>query len=222
MKSEYIRDARNEVLQLDCNFYGCQWKEVGNLQVARFSHVAIALPESSEIYCTTTTTTTKPTTTTTTKPTTKPTKPTTTTTKPTFLGKFEAKVQSIGQCSVPCGTGIQTNMSLLCQKMKIDGQIKNVCEDKFSYKEMPCNLGPCLAEYGPWSDWSDCSKPCLKTSNETSHKTRSRNCLTDDLTMCNKGRLETMTCKDVPLCPFESKFLIQPRMALIFESRDND
>ena len=175
----------------------CRWKKVGNLKFPRYHHVAIALPETSDI-CRAKT---KPTTTTTSKPTT------------TFLGESEAKVQSIGQCSVPCGTGIQTNMSLLCQKMKIDGQIKNVCEDKFSYKEMPCNLGPCPAEYGPWSDWSDCSKPCLKTSNETSHKTRSRNCLTDDLTLCNKGRLETMTCKDVPLCPFESKFFIQTRMA---------
>ena len=52
------RNGRNEVLQLDCldQIQSCRWKEVGNLQFARSSHVAIALPEEyHDIYCTTTT-----------------------------------------------------------------------------------------------------------------------------------------------------------------------
>ena len=52
------RNGRNEVLQLDCldQIQSCRWKEVGNLQFARSSHVAIALPEEYyDIYCTTTT-----------------------------------------------------------------------------------------------------------------------------------------------------------------------
>jgi len=43
---------RNEVLQLDCpgeQISSCQWKQVGNLQFARSSHVSIALPESYDI-----------------------------------------------------------------------------------------------------------------------------------------------------------------------------
>ena len=45
-------NSRTEVLQLDCpgdQISSCQWKEVGNLQVARRSHVSIALPESYDI-----------------------------------------------------------------------------------------------------------------------------------------------------------------------------
>ena len=43
---------RTEVLQLDCpgdQISSCQWKQVGNLQVARDSHVSIALPETYDI-----------------------------------------------------------------------------------------------------------------------------------------------------------------------------
>ena len=46
------RNHRNEVLQLDCpggQISSCQWKQVGNLQVARARHVSIALPESYDI-----------------------------------------------------------------------------------------------------------------------------------------------------------------------------
>ena len=43
----------NEVLQLDCpagdQISSCQWKEVGNLQLPRYGHVAIAQPESYDI-----------------------------------------------------------------------------------------------------------------------------------------------------------------------------
>jgi len=45
-------NKRNEVFQLDCpgnQIISCRWKEVGNLQFSRSSHVAIALPESYDI-----------------------------------------------------------------------------------------------------------------------------------------------------------------------------
>merc|ERR1712062_116717 len=45
-------DSRTEVLQLDCpgdQIESCQWKEVGNLQVARARHVSIALPNHINI-----------------------------------------------------------------------------------------------------------------------------------------------------------------------------
>merc|ERR1711953_863516 len=46
------RNSRTEVLQLDCpgdQISSCQWKEVGNLQFARFNHVSFALPESFDV-----------------------------------------------------------------------------------------------------------------------------------------------------------------------------
>ena len=45
-------NLRNEVLHLDCpgdQIESCQWKQVGNLQIARSKHVSIALPESHDI-----------------------------------------------------------------------------------------------------------------------------------------------------------------------------
>jgi len=45
-------NRRNEVLQLDCpgdQISSCQWKEVGNLQFARYLHVSIPIPESYDI-----------------------------------------------------------------------------------------------------------------------------------------------------------------------------
>ena len=45
-------NPRNEVLQLDCLgdlISSCQWKQVGNLQFARYSHVSIPIPESYDI-----------------------------------------------------------------------------------------------------------------------------------------------------------------------------
>jgi len=46
------RNSRTEVLQLDCpgdQISSCQWKEVGNLQFARYNHVSIPVPESYDI-----------------------------------------------------------------------------------------------------------------------------------------------------------------------------
>ena len=46
------RNDRNEVLQLDCpgvQIQTCQWKQVGNLEIARSYHVSIALPESYDV-----------------------------------------------------------------------------------------------------------------------------------------------------------------------------
>ena len=42
---------RTEVVQLNCPrwIFDCEWKQVGNLQVARAGHVSIALPESYDI-----------------------------------------------------------------------------------------------------------------------------------------------------------------------------
>merc|ERR1711983_743995 len=42
----------NKVFQFDCpgdQISSCQWKQVGNLQIARSTHVSIALPESYDI-----------------------------------------------------------------------------------------------------------------------------------------------------------------------------
>ena len=60
---EYGSNYRNEVLKFDClgdQIQNCQWKNVGNLQFARAFHVAIALPESSDICRDTTPTTPSP------------------------------------------------------------------------------------------------------------------------------------------------------------------
>merc|ERR1712029_752681 len=46
------RNERNEVFQLDCpgdQISSCQWKEVGNLEFARYDHVSIPIPESYDI-----------------------------------------------------------------------------------------------------------------------------------------------------------------------------
>ena len=61
MGGYYRGSSQTEVLQFDCvgdEISSCHWKEVGNLQFARSGHVAFALPESYDIYCTTTRTTT--------------------------------------------------------------------------------------------------------------------------------------------------------------------
>ena len=45
-------NPRNEVFQLDCpdeEISSCQWTQVGNLQLGRSYHVAIALPDSYDI-----------------------------------------------------------------------------------------------------------------------------------------------------------------------------
>merc|ERR1712062_310343 len=46
------RNSRTEVLQLDCpgdQISSCQWKEVGNLQFARYLQVSIPIPEYYDI-----------------------------------------------------------------------------------------------------------------------------------------------------------------------------
>ena len=68
ISSGYLgNESRNKVLQLDCpggQIQRCQWNEVVNLKYPRSEHVAIALPESSDICETTTTPKTVATTTT--------------------------------------------------------------------------------------------------------------------------------------------------------------
>ena len=45
-------NTRNEVLQLDCpedQIESCHWKQVGNLQFARYGHMSFALPASFDV-----------------------------------------------------------------------------------------------------------------------------------------------------------------------------
>ena len=94
---------RNEVIQLNCpdaQIHRCQWKEVGNLQFERSSHVSFALPESYDICTTTRMTMTTTTTTTTTVTTTVTTTKTTVTTTATTTDKTAQQTGIIAAFSV--------------------------------------------------------------------------------------------------------------------------
>ena len=108
------------------------------------------------------------------------------------------------QCSVECGSGIRLKTSVVCRdKVTGDDEIENVCENELITEEIPCHKDPCKASFGPWNEWTLCSKTCLKNPNETSFKSRTRTCFSNDQAVCSIGSLETRSCEAVPLCPLK-------------------
>lgn len=75
------------------------------------------------------------------------------------------------ECSVPCGEGVKTKIIMVCQK----SCFPDCCQRKV--EETPCEIVKCKKSFGPWSDWSDCTKPCVSNIGERSVRIRSRICL---------------------------------------------
>ena len=63
----------------------------------------------------------------------------------------------------------------------------------------------CRAKFGEWTPWTKCTLPCLKTLNERSIRTRSRDCLDENKEECQVGRSQNETCNEVKLCSIEGK-----------------
>ena len=78
------------------------------------------------------------------------------------------------ECSVPCGEGVKTKITMICQK----SCFPDCCQRKV--EETPCEIAKCKKSFGPWSDWSDCTKPCISNIGERSVRIRSRICLECD------------------------------------------
>ena len=75
------------------------------------------------------------------------------------------------ECSVACGPGVKTNITITCVK----SCFPNCCQRKV--EEIECQLSECENDYGPWSDWSECSNPCITNIYERSNKQRIRTCV---------------------------------------------
>ena len=73
-------------------------------------------------------------------------------------------------CSVPCGPGVSMVISVTCQK----SCFPDCC--KRTFEETPCQITKCNVTFSPWSDWSECSKPCVSSIEERSVKRRTRTC----------------------------------------------
>ena len=112
-----------------------------------------------------------------------------------------------GHCSVKCGSGIRLQTSVICEdKLTDDNELKTVCGSEIITEKISCQKDPCKASFGPWNEWTECSKTCLKTSNETSFKSRIRTCYSNDEKECSVGSMERQSCENVPLCPLIGNF----------------
>ena len=82
-------------------------------------------------------------------------------------------------CSVSCGTGMQTITTITCSNQKSNGECAYA--PKYETREEECTVEGkeiCPGKYGPWSEWSKCSKSCT-TGSEKAIKSRTRNCIGD-------------------------------------------
>ena len=75
------------------------------------------------------------------------------------------------QCSVPCGEGVKTKITMTCQRTCFP----DCCQRKV--EEIPCEITRCENTFGPWSEWSECSKACISNIGERSIKSRIRVCI---------------------------------------------
>ena len=74
------------------------------------------------------------------------------------------------KCSVPCGIGVKTLITMTCKRTCFPDCCKRKVE------EVECQIAECRNVYGPWTEWSECSKPCVSSLEERSIKTRTRFC----------------------------------------------
>ena len=93
--------------------------------------------------------------------------------KTEFSSSFETN------CSVSCGEGVKANITMTCKR----ACFPDCCRRELI--ESPCEIAKCKNSFGPWSDWSECTKPCISNIEERSIKSRSRVC--HDCTGNNNG-----------------------------------
>lgn len=93
------------------------------------------------------------------------------TSNPEDIPEEEYSTESETKCSVPCGEGVKTKITMTCQRTCFP----DCCQRKV--EEIPCEIAKCKNSFGPWSDWSECSKPCISNIGERSIKSRSRVCI---------------------------------------------
>ena len=111
----------------------------------------------------------------------------------------EIFIASQSHCSVKCGTGKRVVSRIFCPKSN-DGSMN--CDTNINWSEEDCDTGiscPNQVNYGPWSEWSKCSKSCIKSLTEESYQSRSRTCDPPG-PKCSVGVIETKLCP-VELCP---------------------
>ena len=73
-------------------------------------------------------------------------------------------------CSVSCGEGVKAKITMTCKKECFP----DCCRREVI--ESPCKIEECKNSFDPWSDWSECTKPCISNIEERSIKKRSRVC----------------------------------------------
>ena len=86
-----------------------------------------------------------------------------------FENEYSSKIET--KCSLPCGPGVKTEITMTCLR----GCFPDCCQR--IVKELPCEIAKCRNAYGPWSEWSECSKSCISNIGDRSIKSRIRNCL---------------------------------------------
>ena len=129
---------------------------------------------------------------------------------PKCHGLQETYIFKSSNCSTKCGTGTKTETLIECREVVTENKVTLVCDkDTIRTTVIGCENKPCKGTYGDWSDWSACSKTCLKTYLESSHRNRSRNCLSYDQSLCN-GLTEVEICQDVKLCSLEGNTIHIP------------
>uniref|UniRef100_A0AAV2M1J6 Properdin n=1 Tax=Knipowitschia caucasica TaxID=637954 RepID=A0AAV2M1J6_KNICA len=104
-----------------------------------------------------------------------------------------------GPCSVSCGEGIRLSVRVCDQPPPQYGG--RFCEGP-STQSSQCS-GPCpvVSSWTGWSQWSDCSEPCVPDGGEAPHRTRHRTCFTlGDSEPCQGPQQESGPCPDLSFC----------------------
>ena len=94
-----------------------------------------------------------------------------------------------------------------CKVKYTHGIGQKICDwESIKRQKIDCFLNACQAKFGEWTPWSECTLTCLKTLNERSIRTRTRECLDDENNEeCQVGRSQSETCNEVQLCSIEGK-----------------
>ena len=85
-----------------------------------------------------------------------------------------------------CGEGVKAKITMTCKKECFP----DCCRREVI--ESPCEIKKCKNSFGPWSDWSECTKPCILNIKERSIKSRSRICY--DCSGNDNGKYSKSSC----------------------------
>ena len=113
----------------------------------------------------------------------------------------ESMVFFMSNCSVSCGHGTKIIMTRDCWISDISNE--RLCLDDIKLRKEKCVKDPCKGLYSEWTEWTSCSKTCLKSLSETSQRIRTRMCISKDPSLCDGGcdaEREVQICTEVGLC----------------------